>query len=55
MTVLQWGLVLYGGLMVFGAIALDGKPKQSSVNSGTIILINLAIFQWLMWYAGAWN
>lgn len=55
MTGLQWFLVVYGALQVFAAIALDGKDRTQKKWSGTVILINLAIFQWLMWYAGAWN
>lgn len=55
MTGLQWGLVVYGALQVFAAIVLDGKEKTQKKWSGTSILIGMALMQWLMWYAGAWN
>lgn len=55
MTGLQWFLVVYGAFYVLAAIVLDGKEKTQKHISGTVILINLAIFQWLMWYAGAWS
>lgn len=55
MTWLQWFLIGYGVLYVYAAVILNGTPRKDNTFNGTMILINLATFQWLMWYAGAWN
>lgn len=55
MTGFQWLLVVWGVFQVLAAIVLDGKERTDKKWSGVSILIGAACFQYLMWYAGAWN
>lgn len=54
MTWFQWFIICWTGLGFLIGAHYHGKQRTGAINLSDVV-IRLALINWMLWYAGAWN